>query len=130
MTQTTWQGRCHCGFVRFAVVADIDHVRLCNCSVCHQRGALTFRVRDAALSLQTPLDQLNLYEWGSGTAKDYFCPRCGILPFRRPSAPTAQERAMGVEPFDGWAVNTRCLTGFDPDSVPVRRIAGRDIALD
>ncbi|CUH65822.1 hypothetical protein TG4357_02076 [Thalassovita gelatinovora] len=131
MTARVWQGGCHCGFIRFEVAADIDHVRVCDCSICHQRGALNFRVPDRALTLHHPdLDDLRLYQWGSGTAKDYFCPRCGILPFRRPSEPTRQERAEGMQPFDGWAVNTRCLAGFDPSLVPVVRIAGSRVALD
>lgn len=122
---TLWHGQCHCGFARFTVEAEIDHVRVCDCSICHMRGALIFRVPDAALKLETPLSDMRLYEWGSGTAKDYFCPRCGILPFRRPSQPTEHERAQGVEPFDGWAINTRCLKGFDPATVPVVHIPGR-----
>ena len=126
-----YDGACHCGFVRFRVETEIDHVRVCDCSICHQRGALIFRVPEEALTLLTPhLSELTLYEWGSRTAKDYFCPRCGILPFRRPSAPTRQERAEGVKPFHGWAINTRCLTGFDPSLVPVRHIPGRHIQHD
>ena len=125
-----YDGACHCGFVRFRVEAEIDHVRVCDCSICHQRGALIFRVPETALTLITPLADMVLYEWGSRTAKDYFCPRCGILPFRRPSAPTRQELAEGVEPFDGWAINTRCLNGFDPSSVPVHPIHGRRIVHD
>ncbi|MGX9351046.1 GFA family protein [Shimia sp. W99] len=125
-----YDGACHCGLVRFRVEADIDHVRVCDCSICHQRGALIYRVPDAALTLLTPLSELSLYEWGSRTAKDYFCPRCGILPFRRPSAPTRQEQAEGVQPFDGWAINTRCLQGFDPSTVPVRPIHGSRILHD
>ncbi|WP_127114862.1 GFA family protein [Shimia sediminis] len=125
-----YDGACHCGFVRFQVEADIDHVRICDCSICHQRGALIFRVPERALTLLTPLDHLGLYEWGSRTAKDYFCPRCGILPYRRPSAPTRQELAQGVKAFEGWAINTRCLVGFDPQSVPVKRIHGRRIVHD
>ncbi len=130
MSAQVWQGRCHCGFVRFEVTADIDHVRVCDCSICHQRGALNFRVPEDALLLHTPLEELRLYQWGSRTAKDYFCPHCGILPFRRPSAPTRQERAEGVEPFEGWAINTRCLQGFDPETVPVVRVPGSRIVLD
>ncbi len=80
----TWAGRCHCGFVRFSVQADITHIRICDCSICHMRGALIYRVPEDALQLDTPLAALTLYEWGSHTAKDYFCPTCGILPFRRP----------------------------------------------
>ena len=47
-----------------------------------------------------------------------------ILPFRRPSDPTRAEIEQGVQPFDGWAVNVRCLEGVDLDSIPVRRIFG------
>jgi len=79
----TWQGSCHCGRTRFQITADIDHIRICDCSICYQRGALNFRVEESQFQLLTPLSDLALYEWGTGTAKDYFCKTCGILPFRR-----------------------------------------------
>jgi hypothetical protein len=126
-TMTTYQGSCHCGRVRFEVDADIDHVRECDCSVCRRRGALNFRVPSDALRLLTPWDELTLYQWGSRTAKDFFCSTCGILPFRRPSDPTPQELLEGVEPFDGWAVNVRCLEGVDVASLPIKRIFGSQL---
>jgi hypothetical protein len=86
-------------------------------------------VPKASLRLLTPWDNLSLYEWGSRTAKDYFCRTCGVLPFRRPSDPTPRELREGVLPFDGWAVNVRCLEGIDLDALPVRRIHGRLIHL-
>jgi len=113
--------------VRFEVEADIDHVRACDCSVCRRRGALNHRVRKENLELLTPWDELTLYQWGSRTAKDYFCPVCGILPFRRPSDPTPRELAEGTQPFDGWAVNVRCLEGVDLEAIPVRKIYGSRI---
>ena len=122
-----YQGSCHCGRVRFEVLAEIDHVRVCDCSVCRRRGALIHRVPKEDLKLQTPLSDLTLYEWGSRTAKDYFCPVCGILPFRIPSAPTQEELDQGIEPFDGWSVNTRCLPEFDLESVPQKHIPGSRI---
>jgi hypothetical protein len=125
----TYAGSCHCKAVRFEIDADIDHVRVCDCSICSRRGALIYRLPDAAFRLLTPLEVLSVYRWGSRTATDYFCPICGILPFRKPSLPTAEEQAAGVESFDGWAVNVRCLEDFDPSSVPVRRIRGSDLAV-
>jgi hypothetical protein len=92
---------------------DLDHVRVCDCSVCRKRGALNHRVEDAALRLLTPLGDLTLYEWHTRVAKDYFCPTCGILPFRRPR--TAQQV---------WAVNVRCLDGVDLTSIPIKQIYG------
>jgi hypothetical protein len=126
----TYRGSCHCGRVRFEVDADIDHVRVCDCSICRRRGALNHRVPKANLRLLTPWDDLVLYQWGSRTAKDYFCPTCGILPFRRPSDPTRAELAEGVQPFDGWTINVRCLEEVDLDSLPVRRIFGSRIVHD
>ena len=125
MTQT-YQGSCHCGKVKFEVEADIDHVRVCNCSICHARGALIYRLPENALRFLTPLSDLTLYQWGSFTAEDYFCPACGILTFRRPSYPTGKEMARGIEPFTGWAINTRCLHGFDPSGVRTVQIDRRD----
>jgi hypothetical protein len=120
----TYRGSCHCGRVRFEVDAELDHVRECDCSVCRRRGALNHRVAKEHLRLETPWEDLTLYRWGSLTARDYFCPTCGILPFRRPSDPTPAELAAGMEPFDGWAVNVRCLEGVDAESIPRVRIQG------
>ncbi|WP_439896532.1 GFA family protein [Burkholderia ubonensis] len=125
----TYQGSCHCKAVRFEIDADIDHVRVCDCSVCSMRGALIYRVPADAFRLQTSLDNLSVYRWGSQTAVDYFCPICGILPFRKPSALTVEEAPNGMAPFDGWAVNTRCLEGFDPSGVPVRRGLGSALVI-
>ena len=118
----TYEGACHCGKVRFEITADIDHVRVCDCSICRTRGPLIHRVPEEALNILTPLSELTLYQWGSCTAKDYFCPVCGILPFRRTSMPTQAEIDTGSVPFDGWAVNTRCLREFDIFNAPQRRI--------
>ena len=125
--EKTYQGACHCGEVRFELTADIDHVRVCDCSSCRKRGALIFRVPEEALTVLTPLEDMTLYKWGSLTAKDYFCPKCGILPFRKPSMPTQAEIDDGKAPFHGWAVNARCLDDFDIFDVEERRIYRTDV---
>lgn len=122
-----YNGSCHCGKIRFVVTADIDHVRVCDCSICRKRGALNFRIDEADLQLETPLEDLSLYQWGSFTAKDYFCPSCGILPFRRPGHPTESEMADGAEAFTGWAINVRCLDGLDLSDLPQKLIHGRKL---
>lgn len=124
---TRYSGSCHCGRVQFEVEATIDHVRVCDCSICRRRGALNFRVPQNSLNLLTPWQDLVCYQWGSMTAEDYFCPTCGILPFRRPGKPSTQELLNGIEPFDGWAVNVRCIEGIDIDSLPIRKIHGSSI---
>ena len=109
----TYRGSCHCGAVRFEIDADLDHVRVCDCSICHRRGALIHRVPPDALRLLTPWEELSVYEWHTRVAKDYFCPKCGILPFRRPRT---------VE--DVWGVNVRCLEGVDHSQIPSKQIYG------
>lgn len=109
----TYQGSCHCGKVKFEVDTDLDHVRVCDCSMCRRRGALNHRVDEADLRPLTPLQDLTVYVWNTRTAKDYFCPVCGILPFRRPR--TAPNK---------WAVNVRCLEGVDLSEIPTKSVRG------
>lgn len=125
----TYEGSCHCGRVRFRLSAEIDHKRICNCSVCHKRGALIFRVEEDQLEHLTPLEDLAVYTWGTGTARDYFCKSCGILPFRRSRHNTPEETAKGIPEFTGWAVNLRCLDGFDPSDLLIRHIDGLALPL-
>jgi len=120
----TYRGSCHCGRVRFEVELDLDHVRACDCSICRRRGALIHRVAKERLRILTPLADLTLYQWHTRTAEDWFCPTCGILPFRRPRDRTADEIASGMPEFTGWGVNVRCLEDVDLEAIPVRRIHG------
>ena len=39
--------------------------------------------------------------------------------------PAEDEIARGIAPFAGWAVNTRCLEGFDAANAPVKPIDRR-----
>ncbi|WP_456301243.1 GFA family protein [Acidovorax bellezanensis] len=123
----THQGSCHCGACRFEVDLDLDHVRSCNCSIGRRRAALIHRVPKEALRMLTPLENLSVYEWHTKTARDYFCPSCGILPFRIPSQPTADEIRAGKLPFEGWAINVLCLANVDLAGIPVVRINGADL---
>ena len=54
-----------------------------------------------------------MYQFHTRTATDYFCPSCGILPFRRPR--TAPEV---------WSVNVRCLDDVDLTAISVERVHG------
>lgn len=110
---TSYMGSCHCGRVRFRVEATLDHVRVCDCSICRRRGALLHRVQDRDLEILTPLADLSTYRFNTLQATDYFCPDCGILPFRRPR--TAPQM---------WSVNIRCLEDVDLDAIPVERVQG------
>ena len=71
------------------------------------------RVAPDCFRLFTPIEELSLYQWHTKTAKDYFCPNCGIFPFRRPRTTE-----------DVWSINVRCLEGVDLSSIPIKQIYG------
>lgn len=82
-----------------------------------------------AIRFLTPIDQLAVYRWGTGTGADYFCPTCGVMPFRKPSVPTPEEAEAGVARFEGWAVNARCIDDLDLDAMPRVRIRGNELKI-
>lgn len=84
------QGSCHCGEVRFEIDAELDHVRVCDGSICRRRGALLHRVEPENFRLKTPLEAMSLYAFHTHTARDDFCPNAGSCRFagraRRPAS--------------------------------------------
>ncbi|HBF06649.1 MAG TPA: hypothetical protein DHW71_08700 [Gammaproteobacteria bacterium] len=125
-----YSGSCHCGKVRFTAELKLDHVRVCNCSICLMRGALNHRVEKQNFILESPWNDLGIYEWGPKNAKDYFCKICGIMPFRRPGSLTKIEIEQGKIPFEGYAINVRCLQGVNIDQLPIQYINGKELVLD
>ena len=109
----TYQGSCHCGKTSFEVDADIDHARVCDCSICRRRGALLHRVEVHCLRMLTPIEDLTTYSFNTHTAKDYFCATCGILPFRQPRT------GPGT-----WSINVRCLHEVDFATIPIKHVYG------
>lgn len=103
-----YQGACHCGRVRFEVLATPTRLSECNCSICHAKGAVYIPVSEIQeLCILAGEDELTAYRFNSMTATHYFCKRCGIHPFHRPRLDPAR-----------WSVNARCLHGFDLTSLP------------
>jgi hypothetical protein len=109
----TYKGSCHCGKISFEVEIDLDHVRVCDCTVCTKRGALNHRVEESDIRIFTPLDDVIQYKWYTLRATDYICPVCGILPFRHPN-----------DRPELWTVNVRCLNGVDLDAIPRKPVHG------
>lgn len=105
MTQSSHTGACHCGAVRFRVTLStgLDSASRCNCSFCAMRGAVALTAPEGGLSLLTGAENLTLYQFGSRTAKHYFCATCGIY--------THHERRF---PKGELGVNAACLEGVSP----------------
>jgi hypothetical protein len=114
----TYRGSCHCGSVRFTVVADIRELTTCDCSLCSKKNALMAKVNESQLHISAGQEFLTLYQWNTGLAKHYFCSRCGIYTFHRKRASP-----------DYFGVNVRCLDEFDTTLTPTRVTAGASMSI-
>ncbi len=95
----THQGTCHCGAVRFTVMAPRDVIAEdCNCSICRKAGYLHLLVPAAHFTLETDVDALTTYSFNSGVARHTFCRHCGVKAFYVPRSNP-----------DGYSINLRCL---------------------
>ena len=109
----TCHGSCHCGAVQFEVELEngLDRVHHCNCSMCRRRSAYVYAVSLEKLKVVSGEENLTLYQWGTNTAKHYFCKTCGIY--------THHQRRSNPNQF---SFNIACLDGvipFDYGPAPV-----------
>jgi len=107
------EGSCHCGAIRFAIETDFPELTTCDCSICRRRNALMVKVHESRFTLLQGEASLTEYRFHTGTARHWFCSRCGIYPFHR--------KRMAP---DHYGVNVFCLEGFDPTGIPVRATVG------
>jgi len=112
----THKGGCHCGRVRFEVVARARiTVSECNCSICSKSGYLHLVVPAARFKLLSGGDSLSTYTFNTRTAKHLFCSVCGIKSFYVPRSHP-----------DGFSVNARCLDPGTVQEMSVRQTNGRE----
>ena len=110
---TELNGACHCGAVKFHVrLSDgLRSARRCTCSFCRMRGAIAVSAELDGITILEGADSLTEYRFNTGTARHYFCSRCGIY--------THHQRRSNPRQF---GVNVACLEGvspFDFHTVPV-----------
>ena len=112
----THTGGCHCGRVRFEVLApqELD-VSECNCSMCGKTGFLHLIVPKERFRLLSGDDSLVAYTFNTGTARHLFCSVCGIKSFYVPRSHP-----------DGYSVNARCLDEGTVKRLHIRQIDGRN----
>ncbi len=98
-------GACHCGTVRFrARLSDGFHsARRCTCSYCRMRGAVAVSAAVGGIEVLAGADALTIYQFNTGTAKHFFCSRCGIYTHH-------QRRSNPNE----YGINVACLAGISP----------------
>ncbi len=107
MTETSHDGACHCGRVRFTVrlAAGPLAASRCDCSFCRMRGAVALTALD--LTVARGAEALTLYQFGSRSARHYFCASCGIYTHHLRRFPPGEV-----------AVNAACLAGISPFDFP------------
>ena len=112
----THRGGCHCGAVRFEVDAPpAIEASDCNCSICAMTGYQHLIVRARDFRLLEGRESLSCYTFNTGTARHYFCARCGIKSFYVPRSHP-----------DGYSVNVRCLDRATITSVTLTPYDGRN----
>jgi hypothetical protein len=112
----THSGGCHCGRVRFEVIAPAKiEVADCNCSMCSKFAYLHLIVPAERFKLVSGGDSLTTYTFNTGIAKHLFCARCGVKSFYIPRSHP-----------DGVSVNARCLDAGSVESMSVQPFNGRE----
>lgn len=99
---------CHCGAVELELhLPDgIVDPRRCDCSICRRRGAVVASVPLAGLRVVKGAGHLKQYQFGTHTAKHYFCSNCGIY--------THHQRRSDPEQY---GYNVGCLEGINPFAI-------------
>ncbi|KEO53055.1 GFA family protein [Thioclava pacifica] len=110
--QTPHRLTCHCGAVEMEVTLSdgLNTKRRCDCSFCRRRGAVAVSAPLTGIRIVKGEENLSLYQFGTMTAKHYFCKTCGIY--------THHQRRSNPNQF---GVNAACLEGVNPrdlDPVP------------
>ncbi len=101
----TIDGSCHCGTVRFRVRLrnGLHTARRCTCSYCRMRGAIAVSADLGGVDILSGAEALSIYKFNTGTAKHFFCSKCGIY--------THHQRRSNPNQF---GVNVACLSGLSP----------------
>ena len=96
---------CHCGAVemRVRLTDGLNTIRRCDCSYCRRRQAAPVSVALDGVEIVKGADNLTLYQFGTNTAKHYFCKTCGIY--------THHQRRSNPNEF---GVNAANIEGVNP----------------
>jgi len=111
----THRGSCHCGTVTFEFDGAIGPAIDCNCSICYQKGVVWQASDDSHFRILSGQDDLTLYQFGTRTAKHFFCKHCGTSTFSNPRLAPGK-----------WVVNLRCVKGVDLSQTKILPFDGRN----
>ncbi len=100
-----YTSKCHCGAVELKVTLaeGLSTARRCDCSYCARRGAIAVSANLDGVEIVKGAENLSLYQWGTKTAKHYFCKTCGVY--------THHQRRSNPNQY---GINVACLEGINP----------------
>ena len=112
----THTGGCHCGRVRFEIVAPA-HIEVtdCNCSICKKSGYLHLTVTRSQFKLLSGADVLTTYQFNTGKIVHQFCSKCGVEGF------------ASLFGGGGKAVNVRTLDEVELDGLSTMPFDGASL---
>ena len=114
----SYEGRCHCGAVRFRFRSEvITEGRRCNCSICTRKGTVMSAryYGPDEFEIAEGRHALSVYRFGDNVVNHYFCKSCGVYPFHD-----------GTGDYQGrYRVNLGCVDGLDVFALEVTIIDGR-----
>ena len=95
------RGGCHCGKVRFTVIAPSHNLLVyeCNCSICTKKQNKHFIVPQSQFTLlEDSQAYLSTYKFNTEQAEHIFCKVCGVQSFYRPRSNP-----------DGYGIMPHCI---------------------
>ncbi|HMJ14314.1 MAG TPA: GFA family protein [Polyangiaceae bacterium] len=113
-----YEGGCHCGKVRYEVMAEIDSVLACNCSICSKKAHLLAFVPADAFTLLKGEDELSDYQFNKKNIHHLFCRTCGI---------SSYGTGTGKDGKTMYSINVRCLDGVKVDELSVQHFDGAKV---
>lgn len=117
MAESTHQGGCHCGAVRYHVDLDLENKAIvCNCSMCGRSGTMLLFAPVDKFTLEKGDDALTNYQFNKHNIDHVFCKTCGIKSFARGTGPKGEKMI---------AVNVRCLDDVDVFTQPTQSVDGK-----
>jgi hypothetical protein len=114
----TYAGGCHCGKVRYEVTAAFEGAMACNCSICAKKMPLLAFVPPEQFKLLSGQESLSDYQFNKKNIHHLFCSACGVESFANGTGPDGKPM---------YAVNLRCLEGFDASALPVQNFDGKNL---
>lgn len=118
MSETKYQGSCHCGAVTISATLDLSKpLTACNCSICSRAGWFLVFAPESAVEV-SGTEHLTDYQFNKKHIHHTFCKVCGIHPYSHGATPDGKKM---------YAVNVRCLEGVELDKLETKAFDGKSL---